>query len=62
MNRLTPFTGMRPAPVIPVATLGNDACLVGVTDLARNLKRSTQNIIQGGIPNPLAFLSNPLSP
>lgn len=36
MNRLIPFTGKRPAPVIVAATLGNDAGLVGVADLARN--------------------------
>lgn len=36
MNRLIPFTGKRPAPVIVPATLGNDAGLVGVADLARN--------------------------
>lgn len=35
MNRLIPFTGKRPAPVIVAATLGNDAGLVGVADLAR---------------------------
>lgn len=35
MNRLIPFTGKRPAPVIVPATLGNDAGLVGVADLAR---------------------------
>jgi glucokinase len=35
MNRLTPFNGKRPAPVIVPATLGNDAGLVGVADLAR---------------------------
>ena len=33
--RLIPFTGKRPAPVIVPATLGNDAGLVGVADLAR---------------------------
>ena len=35
MSRLIPFTGKRPAPVIVPATLGNDAGLVGVADLAR---------------------------
>lgn len=35
MNRLIPFTGKRPAPVIVAATLGNEAGLVGVADLAR---------------------------
>lgn len=35
MHRLIPFTGKRPAPVIVHATLGNDAGLVGVADLAR---------------------------
>lgn len=36
MNRLIPFTGKRPAPVIVAATLGNEAGLVGVADLARH--------------------------
>lgn len=36
MNRLIPFGGKRPAPVIVAATLGNDAGLVGVADLARS--------------------------
>jgi glucokinase len=36
MNRLTPFNGKRPSPVIVPAKLGNDAGLVGVADLARN--------------------------
>lgn len=36
MNRLTPFNGKRPSPVIIPATLGNDAGLVGVADLARS--------------------------
>ncbi len=36
MNRLTPFNGKRPSPVIVPAKLGNDAGLVGVADLARS--------------------------
>jgi glucokinase len=36
MSQLIPFTGKRPAPEIVPATLGNDAGLVGVADLARH--------------------------
>lgn len=36
MQRLIPFTGMRPIPLIVPAQLGNEAGLVGVADLARH--------------------------
>jgi glucokinase len=35
MERKMPFSGKHPSPKLVAATLGNDAGLVGVADLAR---------------------------